>query len=283
METILAIDLGKNKSVFCEMSRRSLKTQYRTVRTRSEVFHDIFTELDAAHSIVLFEVGSQAGWVSDMLRTMGLDFKVANTNDPAWKWANNPTKSDKTDAHRLAMMYHHGFFPEVYIPRKEIRQKRSLIYYRQKLVNRMTQVKNSIRALMCTMAIDLPMGRNCWTKKQLKVLSEHTVPLEAVDDTCNLWRGQLYCELQQYAALQEQLTNVTAKLDALNKQKSAVTLLQTVPGEKLKVPRETKGSRNLFWVFINSKLKIIGYLFDIHLTSAKIHRVASETRRRRKN
>ena len=230
METILAIDLGKNKSVFCEFDRGSLKTQYRTVRTRPEVFHDLFAELDAVHSVVLFEVGSQAGWVSDMLRTMGLDFKVANTNDPAWKWANNPTKSDKTDAHRLAMMYHHGFFPEVYIPRKEVRQKRSLIYYRQKLVNRMTQVKNSIRALMCTMAIELPAGRSCWTKKQIQELSQHATPFDAVDDTCNLWRGQLYSELQQYAALQEQLTNVTAKLDAINKQKDAVSLLQTVPG-----------------------------------------------------
>jgi len=38
METIVAIDLGKYKSVFCEMDRGSLKTQYRTVRTRPEVF-----------------------------------------------------------------------------------------------------------------------------------------------------------------------------------------------------------------------------------------------------
>jgi transposase len=230
MDTILAIDLGKNKSVVCELERGSLKTQYHTVRTRPEVFHDLFAALDVNHSIVLFEVGNQAGWVSDMLRTMGLDFKVANTNDPAWKWANNPTKSDKTDAHRLAMMYHHGFFPEVHIPCKEVRQKRSLIGYRQKIVGRMTQVKNSIRALMCTQAIDLPAGRNCWTKKQLKMLSEHAIRFEAVEDPCDLWRGQLYTELQQYAVLEEQLANVTAKLDALNTSKAAVTLLQTVPG-----------------------------------------------------
>jgi transposase len=230
MNTILAIDLGKNKSVCCEMDCGSLKTQYRTVRTRPEVFHALFSELDVNHSIVLFEVGNQAGWVSDMLRTLGLTFKVANTNDPAWKWANNPTKSDKKDAHRLAMMYHHGFFPEVYIPCKEVRQKRSLVGYRQKIVGRMTQVKNSIRALMCTMAIDLPAGRNCWTKKHLKMLSEHALPFEAIEDPCDLWRGQLFTELQQYAVLEEQLANVTAKLDALNKSKASVTLLQTVPG-----------------------------------------------------
>jgi len=230
METIVAIDLGKRKSVVCTMERGSLKTQYRTVRTRPELFHDIFAELDVDHSIVLFEVGNQAGWLSDMLGAMGLTFKAANTNDPAWKWTNNPTKSDKKDAHRLAMMYHHGFFPEVHIPRKEVRQKRSLIGYRQKMVGRMTQVKNSIRALMCMMAIDLPAGRNCWTKKQLKALSEHAAPLETIDDPCELWRGQLYAELQHYAALEEQLNAVETKLGAVNKQNTAVTLLQTAPG-----------------------------------------------------
>ncbi|MBL7215365.1 MAG: hypothetical protein ISS71_06780 [Phycisphaerae bacterium] len=38
METILAIDLGKNKSVFCELDRGSLKTRYPTVRTHPENF-----------------------------------------------------------------------------------------------------------------------------------------------------------------------------------------------------------------------------------------------------
>lgn len=230
METIVAIDLGKRKSFVCTLDRDSLKTQYRTVRTRPGVFHDIFVDLDADHSIVLFEVGNQAGWLSDLLGTMGLAFKAANTNDPAWKWANNPTKSDKKDAHRLAMMYHHGFFPEVHIPRKEVRQKRSLIGYRQKMVGRMTQVKNSIRALMCMMAIDIPSGRNCWTQKHLKVLSEHAVPFEAIDDPCELWRGQLHAELQHYAALEEQLNAVETKLEAINRQDTAVTLLQTAPG-----------------------------------------------------
>ena len=230
METIVAIDLVKNKSVVCKLDRGSLKTQYHTVRTQPEVFHNIFVELDAKRSMVLFEIGSQAGWVSDMLLGMGLDFKVANTNDPAWKWANNPTKSDKEDAHRLAMMYHHGFFPEVYIPEKAVRQKRSLIYYRQKIVNRMTQVKNSIRSLMCTMAIDIPSGRHCWTQKHLKALAEYATGLEAVDNTCELWRGQLSVELQQYTVLADQLNTVTAKLDMINEQKSAVALLQTVPG-----------------------------------------------------
>lgn len=212
------------------MDRGSLKTQYRTVRTRPEVFHDLFADLDVKNAVVLFEVGNQAGWVADMLRAMGLDFKVANTNDPAWKWTNNPVKSDKKDALRLAMMYHQGFFPQVHIPRKAVRQKRMLITHRQALVNRLTQIKNSIRAILCTMAIDLPAGRRGWTKKQLKQLSEHARPLALIDNPCDLWRGQLHVELQLYAAVKQQVEDVTTKLDTLNKDQAAVNLLQTVPG-----------------------------------------------------
>ncbi|AQT68064.1 Transposase IS116/IS110/IS902 family protein [Anaerohalosphaera lusitana] len=225
METILAIDLGKNKSVFCQMDRASLKTKYRTVRTRPELFHDIFAELNANSSIVLFESGNQAGWLADMLRAMQLPFKVA-----AWKWTNNPVKSDKKDAKRLAVMYHHGFFPEVHVPVKKVRQKRSLINYRQKLVTRMTQIKNSIRAIMCSMAIDLPAGRNCWTKKHLETISQHASPLKQIDDPCQLWRGQLHAELQQYKIVQQQLDRVTAKLDALGKKDPATILISNAPG-----------------------------------------------------
>ncbi|HEG44299.1 MAG TPA: hypothetical protein ENH94_09645 [Phycisphaerales bacterium] len=64
MKTILAIDLGKRNSVFCKLDTSSLKIEYSTVKTNPERFHDIFADLDSESSIVLFEVGTQAGWLS---------------------------------------------------------------------------------------------------------------------------------------------------------------------------------------------------------------------------
>ena len=230
MKSILAIDLGKRNSVFCRLQSGSLKHEYFRVKTGPQQFHNIFSELDGGKSIVLFEVGSQAGWLCDMLRAMRIEFKVANVNHPAWKWSSNPNKSDKADAHRLAMMYHHGFFPEVYVPVKPVRQKRSLIYYRQKVVSRLTQVKNGIRALLTAQAIDLPSGKVCWTKKHRRQLEQLARPFETIDDPCQLWRGQLHMDLQQIDALQGCLETTTAKLDELNKQKKSVELLETIPG-----------------------------------------------------
>lgn len=60
MDTVLAIGPGKNKSVFCKLDRSSLKTQYHKVRTRPEVFRDLFAKLDIKDSIVPHEVGNQA-------------------------------------------------------------------------------------------------------------------------------------------------------------------------------------------------------------------------------
>ncbi len=230
METIVAIDLGKRKSAFCKLETGSLTTKYATVRTSPQEFHDIFAQLDPENSIVLFEVGSQAGWLADMLTALGLQFKVANVNHPAWKWTNNPNKSDKDDAHRLAMMYHHGFFPEVHVPNKPVRQKRSLIYYRQKLVNRQTQVKNSIRALMTIMAIDLPDGKSCWTKKHLKQIETLAQPFAEIDNPEELWRGQLDLELKQLEALKKCLDQTSEKLNQLNDKSEKVKLLQTAVG-----------------------------------------------------
>jgi len=75
MKTILAIDLGKRNSVFCRLQSGSLKPEYFKAKTDAQRFHNIFAELDGGNSIVLFEVGSQAGWLCDMLRAMRIEFK----------------------------------------------------------------------------------------------------------------------------------------------------------------------------------------------------------------
>jgi transposase len=230
MKTIVAIDLGKRKSVFCQMNTNSLKPEYFTIKTRPEKFHDIFAGLDQQNSIVLFEIGAQAGWLADMLRAMQIEFQVANVNHPSWKWKNNPNKCDKEDALRLTLMYRLDQLPTVYIPLKIVRQKRSLVYYRQRLVDRSTQIKNNIRALTTGVAIELPDGKECWTMKHRRQIRQLTLPLAEIDDPCQLWRGQLHAELQLLEALEAQLKEVEAKLNKLNKHNPAVALLQTAQG-----------------------------------------------------
>ena len=57
-------------------------------------------------------------------------------------------KNDGTDALKLAQLSAMNQLPMVHIPNRKVRQKRSLIQYRQRLVKRRTQIKNNIRDIL---------------------------------------------------------------------------------------------------------------------------------------
>ena len=230
MSKILAIDLGKNNSAVCIFDRGSLKCKYKTLRTGKQVMHDLFVEFADKIEIVLFETGSQMGWVADILWALDIPFKVANTNHAAWKWKNNPNKSDRKDAQRLAMMYHTGFFPTVHVPKREVRQKRSLINYRDDVVKRITKIKNSIRAILCREDIHLPSGKKGWTIKALSPIREMAIPFKDIDEKEGLWKGHLDSELNLLDDISQELKAVESKLNTLGEADEKVKLLRTVPG-----------------------------------------------------
>ena len=230
MSKILAIDLGKNNSAVCIFDRSSLKCKYKTLRTRKQVMHDLFVEFADQIEIVLFETGSQMGWVADILWALNIPFKVANTNHAAWKWKNNPNKSDRKDAQRLAMMYHTGFFPTVHVPKREVRQKRSLINYRDDVVKRITKIKNSIRAILGREDIHLPSGKKGWTIKALSLIREMAIPLKEIENLKELWKGHLNSELNQLDEITEELKAVESKLNALGEADEKIKLLRTIQG-----------------------------------------------------
>jgi transposase len=230
MGNILAIDLGKFNSAVCIFDSSSLKSKFKTVRTRKQIMHDLFAEFQGQIGIVLFETGSQMGWMADILWALNIPFKVANTNHPAWKWKNNPNKSDRKDAQRLAMMYHSGFFPMVHVPKREVRQKRSLINYRDDLVKRITKVKNSIRAILGREDIHLPVGKKGWTIKALNPIRELAIPVKEIADLEQIWKGHLHCEFKLLDDLTVQLKKLESKLDLLGRVDEKIKRLRTIPG-----------------------------------------------------
>jgi len=228
IENIVAIDLGKFNSAVCIFKKSTFKSSFRTVRTNGQAFHDLFVELEP--DIVLMEAGSSAGWVADLLRSLAIPFEVANTNHDAWKWNKSKKKTDKRDAEKLAMMYAYGNLPTVHMPVKAVRQKRSLINYRQSIVKRITQSKNVIRALLQTVEVKMLAGKNAWSQKGIDYLSSMAEPFELVDDMEQLWRTQLYTEIQILKVLTEKLKEITKKLDKLAEEDKRIAMLQTIPG-----------------------------------------------------
>jgi transposase len=162
---ILAIDSRRSKAVACDYNSISGKYEYQKVPMSPQAINDLLV-LRSPDRVVL-EVSPTAGWVYDIGRALGIEVQVANANHEAWRWKNVKRKDDRTDALKLAQLSIMNQLPTVHMPEKKVRQKRSLIHYRQKLIKHRTQVKNNIRSILEREGLSMPEGRTAWTNSYL--------------------------------------------------------------------------------------------------------------------
>src|SRR5690242_10748876 len=131
---ILAIDLGKYKSVACVYDEGTGEFRFATFDTgRAELRALLGKEQPG---FVIIEACLLAGWVHDLCVELGVRCLVANTASEAWKFKHLKRKTDRDDALRLAQLYVLGQLPTVTLPPSNVRQWRSLIAVRQTLVGR---------------------------------------------------------------------------------------------------------------------------------------------------
>lgn len=227
MSTILALDLGKFKTVACIYQSTDGTHTFRTLTTRPALLHDLIVAL--APTRVVFEVGPAAGWVQDLCVALEVTVQVANPNHQAWRWRNVKAKTDRLDALKLAQLSAMGQLPTVTLPTAKVRQWRALIGYRHTLVSRRTAIKNNVRAVLDRQGLTHAAGKCGWTQAALAALGELARPLADVP-TEELWRGQLHVELQALTQVDQLLVQVEAKLETLSVADPRVALLRTIPG-----------------------------------------------------
>lgn len=224
---ILAMDLGKNKTVVCIYDQKSGKHKYQTVRTGPQQMHDLMVEHKPDR--VVFEICSAAGWVFDIAKCLDIETQVANTNGQAWRWKNIRRKNDREDALKLAQLSAMNQLRMVHIPNRQVRQKRALIQYRQSLVARCVQIKNGIHSILDKEGLSMASGKSGWTKESIEELKAKALPMEECDGD-NLWRGSLRVELEMLSRATELIKEVEDKLDEIGKGDRQVQLLRTIPG-----------------------------------------------------
>ena len=226
---ILALDLGKYNTVFCDYNSVDGEHEFGKVKTTPEAIHDLLVAKDPRK--IVLEVCSIAGWVVDIARALGKETETANTTHDAWRWKNVKRKNDREDALKLAKLSAMQQIPTVHIPTKRVREERALIKYRQRLVKYRTGIKNAIRAIFSREGItSILKGKTVWTQEGLGWLRTHAQPLADIADIDQLWRGQLHVELETYAAISESLQQVEDKLNALGTCDARIRRLQTIPG-----------------------------------------------------
>ena len=224
---ILAIDLGKYKSVACEYLAATGEVTFRAIDTgRTEVRKLIES---AKPDVVVFEACALAGWVHDLCGELGVRCLVANTTGEAWKFKHLKRKTDRDDALRLAQLTAMNQLPTVTIPPKAVREQRALIATRQALVARRVAVQNRIRAILVVQGMPAPRGAAAWTETGLAGIGQFVKPL-AECQADEVWRGLLELALTEYRQIVGLISTTEKTLDARAKVDPAIILLQTIPG-----------------------------------------------------
>jgi transposase len=224
---ILALDLGKYKSVACLYDGDPAAARFITLTTdRAHL-----TRLFALHrpAVVVIEACALTGWVHDLCEGLHLPCQVANTASEAWKFKHAKRKTDRDDALRLAQLQALGQLPTVTVPDVATRQWRALIAHRQAQIGRRVALQNRVRALLVGQGLPAPRGARAWSALGLEGIAQHARPLaDCADD--ELWRGLLHAALEELAQARARCDDAEARLDALAKRRHAVHVLETIPG-----------------------------------------------------
>jgi len=227
MSRILAIDLGKFKSVTCLLDSDTNQTEFWTMATDR---HYLLAVLKNYHpDLVVIESCGLAGWVHDICTEEGYEVLVCNPNQEAWKWKHIKRKTDRDDALKLAKLAALGQLVPVYIPCRQQREYRRLVKYRQVVVGRINRVQNNIRAIFAQRGMEMVRGQKAWALERLELIAQHRKPL-ADCSLGDLWRGELDLELIQLEHLRQHQHQIHKQLQAIARADERVQLLQTIPG-----------------------------------------------------
>ncbi len=212
MSRILAIDLGKFKSVTCLLDSDTNQTEFWTMATDRPYLLAVLKNYTP--DLVVIESCGLAGWVHDICTDEGYEVLVCNPNQEAWKWKHIKRKTDRDDALKLAKLAAlEQLFP-VYIPCRQQREYRRLVKYRQVVLGRINRVQNNIRAIFAQRGMEMVRGQKAWALERLELIAQHRKPFDecALDD---LWRGELDLELSQLEHLRQHQYEIHKKLKAL--------------------------------------------------------------------
>jgi transposase len=223
---ILAIDLGKDKSVACAY-HAAADHAFQAVPTRRADLARLIARTRPAGVVV--EACTPAGWVHELCAEPGVRCAVANTAGDQWKYQHPKRKTDRDDALRLAQLFALGQLPGAVVPPRRVRAWRALIAHRQALVTRRVAARNRIRAVPVGRGRPAPRGAKAWTASGPAGIAQFARPLAECGPD-DLWRGLLDLARTDYRQAGALVAQAEARLDELGRADPEVGLLETAPG-----------------------------------------------------
>ena len=229
MDKYIGFDIDSKKVVACVVEKGG-QEKYTTMSSDiSYMIKYLKTQkADGSRVHLVFEISGQAGYLYDVLCDYTDSITVANPTKMTWIYR-TAKKNDRMDARKMAVLLSIGEIPSVYMPSKEVRQWRQMILHRKGIVQKITRVKNSIRALLKSKGFCNPCHKGSWWKKAnrqwMRMLSE-----DMEKGAVNLFMIQLGNFLDEMDIFNEQLKRVTEYLDEYLEGQTGSEVLMSIPG-----------------------------------------------------
>lgn len=182
---------------------------------------------DSGKVHMVFEVSGQAGFIYDSLEGACDTITVANPSKMTWIFRTSK-KNDQIDARKMAVLLSIGEVPSVYMPSREVRQWRETILHRRKIVSKIVQVKNRIRATLKGQGYSKPLEAGSWWKKS-NMFWMREVCQQSIGD-CELWHMHISNLLDEFDLLRSQLKRINVYLDGYLSKQAGGKLLMSIPG-----------------------------------------------------
>jgi len=229
MDKYIGFDIDSKKTVACVV-QKGQKDKYTTLKTDIELMKKYLQEQqNSGEKLHLtFEVSGEAGHRYDALAGFAEDITVSNPTKMTWIYRTSK-KNDRIDARKQAILLSISEVPKVHMPSREIRQWRVTIQHRRKIVNKLCQVKNRIRALLKGNGFSKPALTGSWWKAGNRFWMRSFVT-DTTITAVELWRMSLADMLEELGLLKNQLKRVTKYLNGYLEKHPGGKLLMSIPG-----------------------------------------------------
>ena len=228
MDKYIGFDIDCKKTVVCVV-QKGKKDIYATIGCDINSMRKFLVDQksDGAKMHLCFEISGNAGFLYDGLIDCVDSLTVANPSKMTWIYRTSK-KNDRIDARKMAVLLSIGEVPAVYMPNKEVRQWRETILHRKKIICKIVQVKNRIRATLKSQGYSRPLEKGSWWKKAnflwMRNICDQNI---GVND---LWHMHVSNLLDEFCLLESQLKKVSQYLDGYLSKKSGGKLLMSIPG-----------------------------------------------------
>jgi len=217
----IGLDVHQRTSSFCILDEGGRLVKQSRVRGGWDALLAALARIDHPFAIC-FEASCGYGRLYDRLQPLAQRVVVAHPGRLRLIFRSKK-KSDRVDAQKLAMLLLLDQVPAVHVPTVNVREWRSLIEFRHRLVRKRVRVKNGLRAIFRALGIELPRGKRLWTQRGLAELQRIDLPTPHT----KLRRDLL---LEELSHLGDQLRQVEDELDRIGAASPGVGLLRTIPG-----------------------------------------------------